>query len=103
MIISQCRSNYIYIYNLHSPLYLLTAFIKYLTVLLEYLYLFENYVGGKACKHLGGPGPCQACLLTMPLFENNVSRVSHVSTILIFDYFYACAWFIILKLFLSKL
>ena len=33
--------------------------------------------------------------LTMSLFETNVSRVSQVSAILIFDYyflFYACAW-----------
>ena len=40
MIISQCRSDYIY--NLHSRLCLLTALIDYLTVLLEYLDLLQT-------------------------------------------------------------
>ena len=35
-------------------------------------------------KHVGEPGPCQVCLLAMPLFETTVSHVSHVSTILVF-------------------
>ena len=35
---------------------------------------------------LGGPGPCQAYLLATPLFETNVSCISHVSAILVSDY-----------------
>ena len=80
---------------------LLTALIEYLTVLLEYL----NIIAGH-CKHLGGSGPCQACLLATPLFETTVSHVSHVSAILVFDY--SCfmlvhSLYVILELFLPKL
>ena len=46
---------------------------------------FANLVAGHS-QHLGGPGPCQACLLAIPLFETAVSRVSHVSAILVSDY-----------------
>ena len=72
-------------YYSHSRLYLLTALIEYLTVLLEYLDIFANWVAGHS-KHLGGPGPYQACLLTIPLFETTVSHISHVSAILVSDY-----------------
>ena len=45
------------------------------------VYRFATYVAGHR-KHLRGPGPCQVCLLATPLFETNVSHVSHVSAIL---------------------
>ena len=46
---------------------------------------FANWVVGHS-KHLGGSGPCQACILATPLLESTVSCVSHVSAILVFDY-----------------
>ena len=74
------------IYYLHSRLCLLTALIEYLIVLLKYLDLFANWVVGHS-KHLGTSGPCQACILATPLIETTVSCVSHVSVILVSDYF----------------
>ena len=73
------------IYYLHSRLCLLTALIEYLTVLLEYLDLFANWVVGHI-QHLGESGLCQACILATPLLETTVSCVSHVSAILVSDY-----------------
>ena len=69
------------VYYLHSRLCLLTALIEYLTVLLEYIDLFQIRWHGKAniWEHL-------ACLLATPLFETTVSCVSHVSDILFSDY-----------------
>ena len=55
VIILQCRSDYIN--YLHSRLCLLTTLIEYLTVLLEYLDLFANWVVEHS-KHLGGSEPC---------------------------------------------
>ena len=46
---------------------------------------FANWVVGQS-KHLGGSGPCQACILATPLLETTVSCVSHVSAILVSDY-----------------
>ena len=43
-------------------------------------------------KYLGGPGPCQACLLATPLFETAVSCVPHVSAMLVSDY--SCFMFV---------
>ena len=43
-------------------------------------------LGGRVQQTLGGPGPCQACLLATPLFETTVSRISYVSAILVSDY-----------------
>ena len=43
---------------------------------------FANWVVGHS-KHLGGSGPCQACILPTPLLETTVSCVSHVSAILV--------------------
>ena len=73
------------IYYLYSRLCLLTALIEYFTVLLEYLELFANWVVGHS-KHLGGSGPCQACILATLLLETTVSCVSHVLDILFSDY-----------------
>ena len=73
------------IYYLHSRSCLLTALIEHLTVLLEYLDLFANWVVGHS-KRLGGSGPCQVCILATPLLETTVSCVSHVSAILVSDY-----------------
>ena len=72
-------------YYLHSRLYLLTALIECLNVLLEYLDLFANWVVGHS-KHLGGSGTCQACILYTPLLETTVSCVSHILAILVSNY-----------------
>ena len=73
------------IYNLQSQLYLLTALIEYLTVLLAYIWIFfklscrAQQAFGKAWALLGVP-------LSTRLFETNVSHVLHVSAILVSDY-----------------
>ena len=46
---------------------------------------FANWVVAHS-KHLGESGPCQACILAIPLLETTVSCVSHVSAILVFNY-----------------
>ena len=54
-------------------------------------------------KHLGEPGPCQACLLATLLFETAVSRVSHISALLISVVLCLYTAYTILELFLPKL
>ena len=63
---------------------LLTALIEYMTVLLEYLDLFATVQQalGRARALPGLP----LGTIYMPLFETNVSRVSHVLAILVSDY-----------------
>ena len=43
-------------------------------------------LGGWVSKHLGGSGPCQACISATPLLDTTVSCVSHVSAVLVSDY-----------------
>ena len=82
MIISQCRSDYI----LFTQQIMFTdCFNRIVDCSIRVSRSFANQVAVHS-KHLGGPGPCQACLLVTPLFETTVSRVSHVSAILVSDY-----------------
>ena len=71
------------IYYLHSRLCLLTALIKCLTVLLEYLDLFQT-----RCRAQQTFGRAWALPFgyTTAQVETTVSRVSHVSAILVSDY-----------------
>ena len=75
-------------YNLHSQLYLLTALIEYLSVLLEYLDLFGRCckLGDRAQQAFGRAWALSSMLLATPLFKTNVSHVSDVSAIL-FTYY----------------
>ena len=67
-------------------MYLLTALIEHYTVLLAYLDLFTNYVGGRAQQGFGRAWALPGMSLATPLFKTNVSHVSHVSAILGSDY-----------------
>ena len=74
-------------------------FNRILTVLLEYLDFCKlGWEGLANNNYLGGPGPCQACLLATALFETTVCHVLNVSAFLVSDY--SC---FMLELFLPKL